>query len=156
MRHLCLGHIHLNRIQSFVKKGPLSDLKVEPLPTCESCLERKIIKRPFLSKENRAMYYFINFTDDFSRYGYIYLKRRKSKSFKISKNLKLKLKDILILNRMLIFKQFLNSQHPYTPQQNIVEKRNKTLLDMVHSMQISYSSLSTSFWGLQYKKLFIF
>ena len=36
---------------------------------------------------------------------------------------------------------------PGTPQQNgLLERRNRTLLDMVRSM-ISYSSLSYSFWG---------
>ena len=36
---------------------------------------------------------------------------------------------------------------PETPQQNsVTERRNKTLLDMVWSM-MSYSTLSTTFWG---------
>ena len=36
---------------------------------------------------------------------------------------------------------------PRTPQQNgVVEKRNRTLLEMVRSM-ISYSTLPISFWG---------
>ena len=36
---------------------------------------------------------------------------------------------------------------PRTPQQNcVVERRNRTLLDMVRSM-MSYSTLPISFWG---------
>ena len=75
----------------------------EPIPVCESCLEGKITKRPFKAKGNRATVqlelvhtdvcgpmtiqakggyeYFITFTDDYSRYGYIYLMRHKSKAF---------------------------------------------------------------------------
>ena len=51
--YLRLGYIRLNRIQRLVKEGPLSFLKVEPLPQCESCLEGKMTKRPFGSKGNR-------------------------------------------------------------------------------------------------------
>jgi hypothetical protein len=36
--------------------------------------------------------YFITFTDDFSRYGYIYIMRHKSESFKSSKNFIMKYK----------------------------------------------------------------
>ena len=48
--HLRLGHINLNRIKRLVCDGPLSDLKVDDLPTCESCLEGKMTKRPFNAK----------------------------------------------------------------------------------------------------------
>ena len=75
----------------------------EPIPVCESCLEGKMTKRHFKAKENRATVqfelvhtdvygpmtiqakggyeYFITFTDDYSRYGYIYLMRHKSEAF---------------------------------------------------------------------------
>ncbi|XP_075504433.1 putative mitochondrial protein AtMg00300 [Primulina tabacum] len=87
--HLRLGHINLNRIQRLVKDGPLSNLKVESLPVCESCLEGKMTKRSFKSKGHRAnevlelvhtdvcgpisvqarggFEYFITFTDDYCR-----------------------------------------------------------------------------------------
>ncbi|RVW36801.1 Retrovirus-related Pol polyprotein from transposon TNT 1-94 [Vitis vinifera] len=63
---LAVGNIALNfknnRILSLknvlisllVKDGPLSSLKVEALPTCESCLEGKMTNRPFPLKGNRA------------------------------------------------------------------------------------------------------
>ena len=51
-------------------------------------------------------------------------------------------KDYLLENRILS-----QLTAPSTPQQNgVVERRNRTLLDMVKSM-ISYSSLPVSFWG---------
>jgi len=101
--HLRLGHISLNRIQRLVKDGPLSSLKVESLPQCESCLEGKMTKRPFGSKGNRAegvlelvhsdvcgpmnikarggYEYYVTFIDDYSRYGYVYLLHHKSETF---------------------------------------------------------------------------
>ena len=89
-----LGHINPNRIQGLVKNEILSSLIFEPISVCESCLEGKMTKRPFKAKRNRATIqlklvhtdvcgpmtiqarggygYFITFTNDYSRYGYIY------------------------------------------------------------------------------------
>ena len=79
----------------------------ESLPTCESCLLGKMTKSPFTGKDERAsellglvhsdvcgpmsssardgFFYFITFTDDLSRYGYVYLMKHKSESFKMFK-----------------------------------------------------------------------
>ena len=70
---------------------------------CESCLEGKMTKSPFKAKGYRATKqlelvhtdvcgpmsvqarggyeYFVTFTNDYSRYGYVYLMRQKSKNF---------------------------------------------------------------------------
>ncbi|KAK0574097.1 hypothetical protein LWI29_018105 [Acer saccharum] len=73
--------------------------------------------------------YFITFTDDYSRFGYVYLMRHKSDAFDMFK----------------LFKAEFSA--PGTPQQNgVAERRNRTLLDMVRSM-LSYSTLPISFWG---------
>ena len=98
-----LGHINLNRINRLVKDRILDNLVLEPMPVCESCIEGKMTKRPFLPKGNRSSEllelvhtnvcgsinirahgcygYFITFTDDHSRYGYVYLMHHKSDSF---------------------------------------------------------------------------
>ena len=103
MWHLRLGHINSSRIHGLVKSGILNSLIFEPIPVCESCLEGKMTKRPFKAKGNRATIqlelvhtdvcgpmsvqarggyeYFITFTDDYSRYGYVYLMRHKSEAF---------------------------------------------------------------------------
>lgn len=103
MWHLKLGHINLERLNRLVKDGPLDFLQIEPYPICEPCLQGKMTKIPFLGKGIRAagvlelihidvcgpinhmarggFYYFITFTDDFSRYGYLYLMKHKSESF---------------------------------------------------------------------------
>ena len=100
--HLRLGHINLKRINRLVKDGPLGSLEVEELPICESCLEGKMTKRPFLAKGHRAKEvlelvhsdvcgplsirakggyeYFVTFIVDYSRYGYIYLMHHKSET----------------------------------------------------------------------------
>ena len=52
--HLRLGHINLDRINRLVKDGPLRELKVGTLPVCESCLEGKMVKRPFIENSTRA------------------------------------------------------------------------------------------------------
>ena len=101
--HLCLGHINSNKIRRLIKNGLLESLDFDGFPVCESCLEGKMIKQPFNAKGRRAQEllelvhtdvcgpmsaqakggyeYFITFTDDYSRYGYVYLMRRKSEAF---------------------------------------------------------------------------
>ena len=52
--HLRLGHINSNRIQRLIKDGLLEPLDFDEFPVCESCLEGKMIKRPFNAKGKRA------------------------------------------------------------------------------------------------------
>ena len=101
--HLRLGHINLKQILRLVQNGPLGSLELEALPVCESCLEGKMTRWSLTTKGYRVkeqlelvhsdlcgpmtiqtrggFEHFITFIDDFSRYGYIYLMRRKSKAF---------------------------------------------------------------------------
>ncbi|KAK8971909.1 hypothetical protein V6N11_027676 [Hibiscus sabdariffa] len=133
------------------------------MDVCESCLLGKMTKAPFNGKGERTsdllglihsdvcgpmntqvrggFHYFITFTDDFSRYVYIYLMRHKSEA----------------LEKFKEFRNEVQNQHecgivsqltpPGTPQWNgVSERRNRTLLDMVRSM-MSHSDLPISFWG---------
>jgi hypothetical protein len=72
-----------------------SSFEFESFDTCESCLLEKMTKTPFTGQSDLlglvhndvcgpmgsvargGFQYFISFTDDFSRYGYIYLMRNK-------------------------------------------------------------------------------
>ncbi|KAK9033550.1 hypothetical protein V6N11_049737 [Hibiscus sabdariffa] len=110
--------------------------------------------------------YFITFTDDFSRYGYIYLMRHKSEALEKFKEFKNEVqnqhgKSIKVLRSdrggeylsqdfdELLKECGIVSQltPPGTPQWNgVSERRNRTLLDMVRSM-MSHTDLPTSFWG---------
>ena len=98
------------RISRLHKDGVLSSFDLESYETCESCLHGKITKSPFNKKGERASNlltlihsnvcgqlstfaaggysYFVTFTDDFSRYGYVYLMRHKSETFEKFKEFK--------------------------------------------------------------------
>ena len=101
--HCRLGHINKKRIERLQKEGLLGSFDFKSFDNCESCLFGKMTKQPFnklneraddllgiihtdvcgpFSHEARGRYrYFITFTDDFSRYRYVYLMRHKSESF---------------------------------------------------------------------------
>ncbi|KAL0378540.1 UNVERIFIED_CONTAM: hypothetical protein Sradi_3159500 [Sesamum radiatum] len=100
--HARLGHISKDMIGRFVDSKSLEIDNLDHLPTCESCLKRKMTKKPFVEQRAIAKVcwtwsiqmfgplsvparggfsYFITFTDDHSRYGYIYLMRYKSEAF---------------------------------------------------------------------------
>ena len=110
--------------------------------------------------------YFITFTDDYLRYGYVYLMKNKSealnkfKEFKAESEKQLRrhikslrsnqggeymsIEFVSFLKEHGILSQF---SALGTPQQNgVAERRTQTLLDMVRSM-MSLSTLPLSFWG---------
>jgi hypothetical protein len=102
MWHCRLGHISENRMKKLHSNGVLTLFDFESYETCESCLHGKMTKAPFTGLPERALdllelihtdvfgpmstttrggfQYFISFTDDFSRYGYVYLVKHKSES----------------------------------------------------------------------------
>ncbi|KAL0378462.1 UNVERIFIED_CONTAM: Retrovirus-related Pol polyprotein from transposon TNT 1-94 [Sesamum radiatum] len=101
--HARLGHISKDRIRRLVDSKNLEIDNLDHLPTCESCLKGKMTKKPFVGQSAIAnslldlvhtdvcgplsiparggFSYFITFTDDHSRYGYVYLMRYKSEAF---------------------------------------------------------------------------
>ena len=113
-----------------------------------------------------GFYYFITFTDDFSRYRYVYLLKNKSESFDKFKEYKAEVEKQIGGSIKTLrsdrggeylsqeFKSFLKEcgivsqlTPPGTPQWNgVYERRNRTLLDMVRSM-MSLADLPISFWG---------
>ncbi|KAL0374052.1 UNVERIFIED_CONTAM: Transposon Ty1-BR Gag-Pol polyprotein [Sesamum radiatum] len=163
---------------------------LDHLPTCESYLKEKMTKKPFVGQSAIAnglldlvhtdvcgplsiptrggFSYFITFTDDHSRYGYVYMMRYKFKAFGRFKKYRLEVENqtnckikILRSDRggEYLSGEFIDylkengilSQWtpPGTPQLNgVAERRNRTLLDMVRSM-MSFTELPPSFWGYQ-------
>ncbi|KAK1666207.1 hypothetical protein QYE76_054366, partial [Lolium multiflorum] len=155
---------------------------------CEACLMGKMTKTPFsgimeratdlleiihtdvcgpMSVASRGGYcYVLTFTDDLSRYGYIYFMKHKSETFQKFKEFQSEVenqrnKKIKFLRSdrggeylsyefgMHLKKCGILSQltPPGTPQRNgVSERRNRTLLDMVRSM-MSLTDLPLSFWG---------
>ncbi|KAH9769280.1 Integrase catalytic domain-containing protein [Citrus sinensis] len=123
--------------------------------------------RPINVQARGGYEYFITFTDDYSRYGYVYLMRHKSEALEKFKKYMAETEKQLDNNIKKLrsdrggeflsedFKGYLIENviisqltAPRTPQQNgVAERRNITVLDMVRYM-LSYSSLPISFWGL--------
>ncbi|KAL0291580.1 UNVERIFIED_CONTAM: hypothetical protein Sradi_7021300 [Sesamum radiatum] len=101
--HARLGHISKDRIRKLVDSKSLEIDDLDHLPTCESYLKGKIIKKSFIGQSAIAnglldlvhtdvcgplsilarggFSYIINFTDDYSRYGCVYLIRYESEAF---------------------------------------------------------------------------
>ena len=101
--HCRLGHIGVKRMKKLHKDGFSDSLGYESFDACEPCLLGKMTKTPFFGTMERATdlleiihtdvcrpmsikarggyRYFLTFTDDLSRYEYIYLMKHKSKTF---------------------------------------------------------------------------
>ena len=97
------GHIGVKRMKKLHKDGFSESLGYESFDACEPFLMGKMTKTPFsgtmeqatglleiihtdvcnpMSVEARGGYrYFLTFTDELSRYGYIYLMKHKSETF---------------------------------------------------------------------------
>ena len=100
---LPFGSYRVKRMKKLHTDGLLEPLDYESLGTCEPCLIGKMTKTPFSGTMERATdfleiihtdvcglmnvkahggyRYSLTFTDDLSRYGYIYLMKHKSKTF---------------------------------------------------------------------------
>ena len=98
-----LCHIHEGRIQKLLKDVYLDQSDYESYTTCEPCLREKLTNSTFSGTRERAIEllelihsdiyglmstlviggysYFITFTNDFSRYGHVYLMKYKSEAF---------------------------------------------------------------------------
>nr|GEZ58800.1 hypothetical protein [Tanacetum cinerariifolium] len=120
---------------------------------------------PFKIMSRQRASYFVTFTDDFSRYSYVYLLKHKHEVFETFKVFQKEVENQLdkTIKSLCsdrggeyISQEFLDhlkdhgiiTHHtpPYTPQHNSVSKmRNKTLLDMVRSM-MRQTILPKSFW----------
>ncbi|KAM1546338.1 hypothetical protein ACFX10_046560 [Malus domestica] len=188
MWHLKLGHVNLEKIHKMSKDGYIHPLGNDRMGTCECCLKGKMTKSPFTGKGERSteilglihtdvcgpmsttsrggFSYYITFTDDHSRFGYVYLMKYKSESFERFKEFKNEVekqtgKQIKILRSdrggEYLSNEFLDylkecgiiSQWtpPRTPQLNgVSERRNRTLMNMVRSMMSSVD-LPVTFWG---------
>jgi GAG-pre-integrase domain len=115
MWHCRLGHINEKYIKKLYEVGLLGNFNIEILNMCESCLSGKMTKASFSKKGERTndllafIYtyvcepmstyirngdrYFITFTNDYSRYGYVYMMRHKSESFEKFKEFKIEVEN---------------------------------------------------------------
>ncbi|KAL2245887.1 UNVERIFIED_CONTAM: Retrovirus-related Pol polyprotein from transposon TNT 1-94 [Sesamum indicum] len=139
-----LGHISQDRIKRLVDSKILEIDHLDHLAAWESCLKGKMTKKPFvgqstlvsglldliysdvcgpLNTQARGGFsYFITFTNDHSRNGYVYLMRYKSEAFGRFKEFRLEVEN-----------QTVDSSQK-TQLNGAFERRNRTLLDVFRSM----------------------
>ena len=108
--HCRLCHINEKCISKLHQDGLLHSFDFESYEVCESCLLGKMTKAPFTCHSERADHllglihsdicgpissnarggyqYFITFTYDYNRYGYLYLMKHKDESFEKFKTFK--------------------------------------------------------------------
>ncbi|GJW77154.1 retrotransposon protein, putative, ty1-copia subclass [Tanacetum coccineum] len=185
--HCRLGHISKKRIEKLQHDGLLNSTDLRAFEKCVPCMSGKMARKPYTHQVERAKdllglihtdvcgpfkimsrqgaSYFVTFTDDFSRYGYVYLLKHKHEVFETFKVFQKEVENQLGKTIKLLrsdrggeymSQEFLDhlKDHgiithrtpPYTAQHNGVSKRrNRTLLDMVRSM-MSQTTLPKSFW----------
>ncbi|GJS51493.1 retrotransposon protein, putative, ty1-copia subclass [Tanacetum coccineum] len=185
--HCRLTHISKKCIEKLQHEGLLKSTDDESFDQCVSCLSGKMTRKSFPHRPERATdllgiihtdvcgplrhvskqgaSYFITFTDDYSRYGYVYLLKHKHEVFETFKVFKNEVENQLGKTIKALrsdrggeyisqeFKDYLKAcgivqqlTPPYTPQHNgVSERRNRTLLDMVRSM-MNLTTLPLSFW----------
>ncbi|GJS91620.1 retrotransposon protein, putative, ty1-copia subclass [Tanacetum coccineum] len=185
--HCHLGHINKKCIKKLQHDGLFNSTDIESLGKCVSCMSGNMARKPYSHQVERAKdliglihidvsgplrivsrqgaNYFVTFTDDFSRYGYVYLLKHKHEVFETFKVFQKEVENQLgktikslrsdregeymsqeFLDHLKEHGIIAHCAPPYTPQYNgVLERRNRTLLDMVHSM-MSQTTLQKSFW----------
>nr|GEW10707.1 hypothetical protein [Tanacetum cinerariifolium] len=105
--HCRLGHISKRRIKKLQNDGLLDSSDLRAFEKYVSCMSGKMARKPYTHQVERAKYllglihtdvcgtfkimsrqrasYFVTFTDDFSRYGYVYLLKHKHEVFETFK-----------------------------------------------------------------------
>ncbi|KAI5338099.1 hypothetical protein L3X38_017370 [Prunus dulcis] len=144
------------KLTNLIKKGAIGSEKLLEIIHTDIC-------GPFPVDTHDGFRYFITFTNDFSRYGYVYLIIEKSKALKMFKIYKAEVENQLDSKIKVVrsdrggefygkftekgrnlgpFANFLQQEgiiaqytNPRTPLQNgVSERRNRTLIEMVRSM----------------------
>nr|GEU89500.1 retrotransposon protein, putative, Ty1-copia subclass [Tanacetum cinerariifolium] len=191
--HSRLGHLNKKRIAQLQKDGVLESFDFKSNDVSESCLSGKMTKSPFTRTYEKAeglldlvhtdvcgsfrsatkdgKRYYVTFTDDFSRYGYVYLIKHKSDTIEVFKRYQNEVENQLVRKikvlrsdkggKYLSIEFFDHLKNygivsqltpPRTPQLNgVCERRNRTLLDMVQSMMCR-ATFPISFWGYALEK----
>ncbi|GJU65064.1 retrotransposon protein, putative, ty1-copia subclass [Tanacetum coccineum] len=105
--HCCLGHISKKRIEKLQHDGFLNSTNLRAFEKCVPCMSGKMARNPYTHQVERdkdllrlihtdvcgpfrtvsrqGASYFVTFTDDFSRYGYVYLLKHKHEVFETFK-----------------------------------------------------------------------
>ncbi|GJX29675.1 retrotransposon protein, putative, ty1-copia subclass [Tanacetum coccineum] len=185
--HCRLGHINKKRIEKLQHDRLLDSTDIKSFEKCVACMSGKMARKPYSHQVERAKdllglihtdvcgpfkimsrqgaSYFVTFTDDFSRYGYVYLLKHKHEVFETFKVFQKEVENQLgktikslrsdregkymsqeFLDHLRGHGIITHRTPPYMSQHNgVSEKRNRTLLDMVRFM-MSQTTLPKSFW----------
>nr|GEY76710.1 hypothetical protein [Tanacetum cinerariifolium] len=171
--HCRLGYISKKRIEKLQHDELLNSSNLRVFEKCFSCMSGKMARKPYTHQVERAKdllglihtdvcgpfkimsrqgaTYFVTFTDNFSRYGFVYLLKHKHEVFETFKVFQKEVENQLgkTIKSLCsdrggeyISQEFLDhlKDHgiiahrtpPYTSRHNgVSERRNRTLLDMV-------------------------
>ncbi|GJT70449.1 retrotransposon protein, putative, ty1-copia subclass [Tanacetum coccineum] len=185
--HYRLGHISKKRIEKLQHDGLLNSTDLRAFEKCVPCMSGNMARKPYTHQVERAKdllglihtdvcgpfkitsrqgaSYFVTFTEDFSRYGYVYLLKHKHEVFETFKVFQKEVENQLgktikslrsdrrgeymsqeFLDHLKDYGIMAHRTPLYTPQHNgVFERINRTLLDMVRSM-MSQTTLLKSFW----------
>ncbi|GJV31300.1 retrotransposon protein, putative, ty1-copia subclass [Tanacetum coccineum] len=185
--HCRLGHINKKRIEKLQHDGLLDSTDIKSFEKCVACMSGKMARKPYSHQVERAKdllglihtdvcgpfkimsrqraSYFVTFTNNFSRYGYVYLLKHKHEVFETFKVFQKEVENQLEKTIKSLrsdrggeytSQEFLDHLRDhgiiayrtpsYTPQHTgVSERRNRTLLNMVRSM-MSQTTLPKSFW----------
>ncbi|GJX59657.1 retrotransposon protein, putative, ty1-copia subclass [Tanacetum coccineum] len=157
--HCRLGHISKKRIEKLQHDGLLNSTDLRAFEKCVSCMSGKMARKPYTHQVERAKdllglihtdvcgpfkitsrqgaNYFVTFTDDFSRYGYVYLLKHKHEVFETFKVFQKEVENQLgktikslrsdrggeymsqeFLDHLKDHGIIAHHTHPYTPQHN--------------------------------------
>ncbi|GJV40750.1 retrotransposon protein, putative, ty1-copia subclass [Tanacetum coccineum] len=175
------------RIEKLQHDGLLNSTDLRAFEKCVPCMSGKMAMKPcthqvemakdllglihtdvcspFKITSRQGANYFVTFTYNFSRYGYVYLLNHKHEVFETFKVFQKEVENQLgktikslrsdrggeymsqeFLDHLKDHGIIAHRTPPYTPQHNgVSERRNRTLLDMVRSM-MSQTTLPKSFW----------
>ncbi|GKA59155.1 retrotransposon protein, putative, ty1-copia subclass [Tanacetum coccineum] len=144
--HCRLGHINKKRIENLQHDGLFNSTDIKSFEKCVACMYGKMARKPYSHQVERAKdllglihtdvcgpikimsrqgaSYFVTFTDDFSRYGYVYLLKHKHEVFETFK----------------VFQKEVENQLGKT-----IKSLRSDRGDMVRSM-MSQTTLPKSFW----------
>nr|GEU32939.1 hypothetical protein [Tanacetum cinerariifolium] len=152
--HCRLGHINKKRIEKLQHDRLLNSTDLRDFEKCASCMSRKMARKPYIHQVERAKdllglihtdvcgpirtmsrqgaSHIITFTNDFSRYGYVYLLKHKHEMFETFK----------------VFQKEVENKLEKTIKSLRSDRggdKNRTLLDMVRFI-MSQITLPKSFW----------
>nr|GFB48962.1 hypothetical protein [Tanacetum cinerariifolium] len=138
-------------IEKLQHEALLNSSDLRAFEKCVSCMSGKMAKKPYTHQVKRAKdllglihtyvcgpfkimsrqgaSYFVTFTDDFNRYGYVYLLKHKHEVFETFQ----------------VFQKEVENQLEKTIKSLRFDHGGETLLDMVRSM-MSQTTLPKSFW----------